>query len=736
MATRRSTWSPACVLAAIVLLCAFPASGSALAGTNTWNGTSGDWFDAAKWSNGVPGIGDSAVIAGGSVLLTNSTDGLDSLTVAGGTLVFSNWTTSLNASLVTIRSGGVVTHALCNTNPVIENTNRVAITCGDLVIAAGGSINANFAGYRGGGGAAAKRGQGPGGGLGIGGGSYGGLGAYGGGNDPGPAGPTYGDAHEPSDPGSGGGGTIAYSSTPGRPGGGAVRIIATGTVTVNGTITASALRDHGDLCGSGSGGSIYISCRRFAATNGWILAQGGGKAGTYWAYAGSGGGGRIAIVYDPDAQSLANITDPPRAYISAGGGFYVNGGFYANRDTMGQPGTVYLTDSSFYPSSNSLHGGVVTIPGFMNWTVDNLVLSNDASSFPAGFSLTVSNDLAVRGAGGGLLLTNSMLSVGRDLIVDANYYGYSRICGGSTSRVWIGRDLVIRQKELTFYGTATNGDALNVGRDCVVTNGGVLRILAARTNGVAPSYGALLNVGGDLVIAGSSWVYPHSDNTNGGSALFKAANVRILATNSGFNASGLGFRGAVLGSWGASGPGAGAVYAGGGYGGRGGYINGGRGLGGAAYGDANAPVHAGSGGGPWVNASGPNGGSGGGLVRIEALQTVTVNGEINVDGQSGTGINSLWSGGGSGGGVYIRCRTFEGSSMGSVRANGGNGTTNNTSGGGGGGRIAIWRVKGEYLGSVSATNGVAGNATYTNSGLPGTIVWGQIPQPATVVVVR
>lgn len=707
-----------------------------MAASTTWNGSTGEWFDGTKWSNGVPGSGDAAVIAGGVVLLTNSTAELESLTVAGGTLVFSNWSTTLSASRVVIR-GGTVTHALCNTNPVIENTNRVSIACGDLLVATGGSINVNSAGYRGGGGSTAKRGQGPGGGQATGGGSYGGLGAYGGGNDPGPAGPTYGAADDPADPGSGGGGTVAYTTTPGKPGGGAVRIVASGTVTVNGTITASAQRDHGDLCGSGSGGSIFISCRRFAGTNGWILAQGGGKGGTYWAYGGSGGGGRIAIWYDTAEQAQANITDAPKnVYISAGGGFYVNGGAYASRDTMGQPGTVYLSDASFYPSSNSLHGGVVTIPGFTSWTVGGLVLSNEASGFPAGFRLTVSNDLVVRGAGGGLQLTNSVLSVGRDFIVDANYYGYSRIYGGPDARLSIGRDLVVRQRELAFIAASSNGDAIGIGRDCVVTNGGVLRIMAAATNGVSPAYGALADAGGDIVIAASSWILPHSHPTNGGSVLFRTGNVRILGTNAGFNAFGLGFRGAVLGSWPAAGPGAGAVYAGGGYGGRGGYINNGRGLGGATYGDSNAPIHAGSGGGPWVNTAGPNGGSGGGAVRIEARQAVTVNGEINADGVNGSGNVNGSSAGGSGGGIYIRCKVFEGSALGYVHANGGSGQTNNNSGGGGGGRVAIWRMRDSYEGSVSASGGVVGSVAYTNSGLAGTVVWGVIPPPATIIAIR
>ena len=103
-----------------------------------------------------------------------------------------------------------------------------------------------------------------------------------------PGGLAYGSALEPTTPGSQGG---AGNTGPGTDGGGVVRLIVGGTLTVDGRITANALGSPRDNAGGGSGGSILINARQFTGA-GEIRAQGGPGE---WVDGGSGAGGRIAV---------------------------------------------------------------------------------------------------------------------------------------------------------------------------------------------------------------------------------------------------------------------------------------------------------------------------------------------------------------------------------------------------------------------------------------------------------
>ncbi len=98
----------------------------------------------------------------------------------------------------------------------------------------------------------------------------------------------------------------------------------------------------------------------------------------------------------------------------------------------------------------------------------------------------------------------------------------------------------------------------------------------------------------------------------------------------------------------------------------------------------------GSGGG-YGGTSSARGGAGGGAVKLNVSQTLTVNGSISANGANG-GASSLsyTGGGGSGGSIYITAGTLTGS--GSLAANGGNGGNSGGAdgGGGGGGRIAVY----------------------------------------------
>ncbi len=70
----------------------------------------------------------------GTVLLTNSTPELASLNLVG-TLMFTNWNTTINATNVTVASGGKMTMPAPFTDT--QMSNNIVIVCGNLDVAAG-----------------------------------------------------------------------------------------------------------------------------------------------------------------------------------------------------------------------------------------------------------------------------------------------------------------------------------------------------------------------------------------------------------------------------------------------------------------------------------------------------------------------------------------------------------------------------------------------------------------------
>jgi hypothetical protein len=139
---------------------------------------------------------------------------------------------------------------------------------------------------------------------------------------------------------------------------------------------------------------------------------------------------------------------------------------------------------------------------------------------------------------------------------------------------------------------------------------------------------------------------------------------------------------------------------GGGYGGRG--ADGRNGLGGSSYGSSVMPIEIGSGGGG-QNATGCNGGRGGGAIYLDLTGTAVINGTVSANGGNGGFVSGTCSmGGGSGGAIYLNAPSFSGNGL--MRANGGSG--NGTySGGGGGGRIALYYGNVSYEGSMSVIKG-------------------------------
>jgi hypothetical protein len=246
--------------------------------------------------------------------------------------MFLEWgweTNRLKAGNVTVQNNGTITHgwntaSTTNAAGEWEPNGGVFIECSNMIVEAGGSIYADSLGYFG---SYGGHGYGPGRGSNDGS-SYAGGGGYGGKGGRilvgGIGGSDYGTATNPASPGSGGAGGVSYAT----PGGGYIKIIASGTVTVNGAISAQGTNVIGGS--GGSGGGIYL---QGGTLNGGGTIRADGGSGTT---GGGGGGGRIAI-YAANATGFGG-------QLSAKNGAASDCNFPDfNRDST-LPGTVYLSD--------------------------------------------------------------------------------------------------------------------------------------------------------------------------------------------------------------------------------------------------------------------------------------------------------------------------------------------------------------------------------------------------------
>jgi hypothetical protein len=304
-----------------------------LNGTSRTRSVGGTWFDWQTWSPlGVPGPKDSVVLSGGTNLLDFPIT-LASLTVTNATLSLTNWNTTLTLTGdLVILTNGTVTHVTCYRYPT-DMSNRVCITARNMTV--DGAINVNAKGYYRGrypDWGPSTNGQGPGRGIYLGGGSGtgGGYGGAGGRSDSYiPGGVTYGSVTNPIGPGSGGAYGASHRPEGGGNGGGSVRLDVADRLTVNGSITADGDDAQIDWGGGGSGGAIWITCRRFLGPAGTHLTA---KGGITASGGGGGGGGRIAIAYSGSFQYQGTNTVAGGINTAYGAAYNGGAGTYVQVD--------------------------------------------------------------------------------------------------------------------------------------------------------------------------------------------------------------------------------------------------------------------------------------------------------------------------------------------------------------------------------------------------------------------
>ena len=805
---------------------------SSLSLTNSWLSLSSNvdtriGGDLRLWDASLLGLHDT-VVGGDIVLASNSTVSFS----AGPT----NGASPTWGSMVTV-TGDIAIASNCAVQVFSDPTNggSVFLRVDNILIADGGVLTADEAGFAGGN----PDGYGPGYGAGeFGGGGHGGTG----GRHPTHGGATYGSITNPAHAGSGGAGRGAAT---GKRGGGLIHVTASNAIAIHGTITANGGGSTANnICG-GAGGGIYLWADVFPLATGAIRADGGSGFGDY----GAGGGGRIARYYRSDGFAGTITADGGTGGNYPGADGTVHADFndeYVTFTVEGSPARRGAPAPYGYGDNGVLTGAVINCSvnspadegGGVRYHCVGWTLTNDLGALSSGtgtqklVNVTTNTTLtwlwtnvyhltAQAGAGGTLALdvsgwyTNGV-TIEVTPVPDAGHR-FSQWQGdyhpaswtssslvvtmdaprtvtavfgvnGGTPKTWVGgtgiwtdgarwippgvpaaddsaivaagtvaMDEPVRVASVTLLDTAVltlgNGvdlympgdlivsgaaaavtlDAgtLSVGGDIRLAGGADLYVNAGATNETTGEHGAQVEARRAMTLATGSWVYPQSDATNGGSACFRVRTLRV-ADGGGFDADGRGFRGgqADLDPGGPSpgwGYGRGNLGDGAGHGGRGGRYE--TPPYGTTYGLAEAPVHPGSGGGGLGGGGNiRRGGNGGGLVRIDVANTVTLDGIMTANGDPGSG--GYGSGGGSGGAIYVQCVTLKGNGL--LSADAGAGHPNNGTSGGGG-RIAVWRTAHYFTGTATADRSTPAT---TPDAEPGTIYWGFIPATGAVLILR
>ena len=240
--------------------------------------------------------------------------------------------------------------------------------------------------------------------------AYGGY-AWGGGSSP------YGSIKEPFEPGQG---ALAQGDQRNKIsgiGGGAIKLVITGTLTLDGSIVALGTADQNIARSGGTGGSIWISAKQISG-EGKIDASGPTGIGNDQ-IVGTGSGGRIALyTQSPLAFPMANVVCSGTGYrgtswqwnscVSGPGTIYVY-------DSMQTHGTLYVKQSTSVSTQNSKWTGT---PVMGDLALDAVVISGCASlRIPEGASLTLPSLAAVTtdntGAGqAGLVYDGGTLNIG------------------------------------------------------------------------------------------------------------------------------------------------------------------------------------------------------------------------------------------------------------------------------------------------------------------------------------
>jgi len=386
----------------------------------------GDWDTSGTWGSCggvVPQAGDSVSIGHAVDIGDYTINEVANITIAsGGTLTQSNVLPQTISGTLTVESGGTLTHTAHASGDASNIVYSVNIIANIVTVDSGGTISATSKGHAGGynsGGA----GYGPGPGLGGGvagpwrgsGGAHCGDGA----DSDLSGGAAYCDISDPATMGSGGGGD--YGPVYGGWGGGLIILNATGTITIDGTITADGGNGQGNwnqyaAAGGGAGGTISLSAGTVTSNvESTVMSVSGGDGGldTRGGGRGGGGGGGLIYIYTDNfsiTSDMLDITGGPYGVTSAGVGL-VNW-IKVNPDAAGSTCTSWVDGDWDRMAWNC---------GRLPLATDSVVIDH-AVAIPSGFTLPGDpylEDLTI--ADGGTLTQSNKLvqTIAGDLLVQS-----------------------------------------------------------------------------------------------------------------------------------------------------------------------------------------------------------------------------------------------------------------------------------------------------------------------------
>jgi uncharacterized protein with FMN-binding domain len=463
-------------------------------------------------------------------------------------------------------------------------------------------------------------------------------------------------------------------------GGGVINLDIQGNAQIDGTITSSGILRYGSSYwgGGNSGGSILMNVNQLNG-NGLIKANGSSSASPWNGNGGGGSGGRIAIYYE---NSLFN------------GDITSYGGDKLTKAQHGAAGTIYLKDKNeqygqLIIDNNNQNGNIT--PQYTKYT-DQL---NQEMTY---------SHIDIRGYGKYEVNDEAVLNLPNTTEISGDNNGYL-----------INSGTITFPQETTLWNvplnSLTNTGTLQGIRDLTVTDGtnlyhdanGSLDILENLTisNGSTVelsnySLSTPLNLNNLTIENGGTLTHTQNDTTQD-SVLNILANNLTIDSGGQINTNAKGYNSD-------QGHGVGTGTSGAGYGGIGGAGN--TGTPGSSYGQETNPIDIGSGGG---NA----GGRGGGMLKAQIYDTLTINGDILAEGQNASGSNR---GGGAGGSVLLTTNHFNGTGF--ISANGGD--DSGSGGGGAGGRIAVYYQDENFIssgGSITTPGNIEDPIGGTNGNL-------------------
>ncbi|MBT6254356.1 Ig-like domain-containing protein [Candidatus Uhrbacteria bacterium] len=741
----------------------------------SWDG-GGDgstWESANNWSgDSVPDTADDVTIDANVTLTISAGDTVGSLTMgnAGGT---TSPTLQFNYASITgteltvtndliMYSGSDISHTTNTTTQAYDIDITVG---GNMTINSGATINLDALGYDGGP-SAGNNGSGPGAGTTA---NYsGGGGSHGG--DGGDAAETssdggvpYGVTLNPVTIGSGGAAGLDAGTTGGG-GGGGVRLIVTGTFTLDGAISAngdvgvtSANGANGG--GGGAGGGVNIVAGVFSCTDGSsdgcdttpTITANGGTAGDGTGRDGGGGsGGRIYLRY---GTSTMQMPDDYEAIFSAIGGDADpdsdGAGGSSNRDPEdGDSGSVIIldeaSDTSEYTDADAwiisgffFADGDHNDTGNVSWHFNDLYISGIGNSGVQLADLTFETAASILDVDGTLTMMNTDMDCASvsTLQIDA---GTLAIGGGSAGSTDVESIEDCGNLSINVSGGVTSPwDGLTLSSDSIdlnIVDNESLTLTDSSITATDYSNTALtiddaisltlgFGDGSNSTTITSNLTFDVTDVTVYQGSSISANELGCLG-RSGSGGNGYGPDGSNVCTITTTGYGDAASYAGGGagHGGLGGTTVDGA-IAGATYDVPGTPS------GYRFGSSGAGGegvatsGNGGGYIEIDASNSVVVNGSITANGGDGDDHGNNGAGGGSGGSIWIVTGSLAGTATAgsAFQVSGGiGGTATGTGrggGGGGGGLIYLDYATDDstYLSGVTDANTAAKGAGGTGT---------------------